>query len=559
MRSLLLLAVAVLFACVAIVGSAQAVNYAITWMDMSTIAINDNVPSGTNFNLPGFGPVRVNYSAMVPPGDFGDTHTRISPASAHPGFVAVGSDAYGWDNFDELAILHHDGTCQTTATYTVTFYFNGKTMPAGELVFGISGLGRVDTSCNSADSTTVQISGTPAPTLLGEWDMGPNSAPTRVKGAGPLLTLSNSVPEPGAGFFNTDLAIVQCNAATSTITLTVRQISDDGIGITVGRIAPCPEITWMDLGAYEIGGTITSGSSVDVPGYGSVQISYSPMVPPGSFGDTYTRVHQAAAQNGNVTNAGTKYSWGNVDQLAILHHDGTCGQTATYSVTFTFPPGIPAGQIAIGVGGLGRLDQTCSPRKTTVSVTGLSSSSTPTFLGDWALGAGFAPTAPSVTGPTLTLSNSVPEPGAGYFNTNFAVVQVNDAVSSITLNVSQIADDGIAVTIGRIAPCPPIFASDVEPSFATDNSLRLSVWPNPSSGSTEVQFGLPRAGFAGVEIFGADGRRVRALGNQEVTEGRHSVRWDGRDDQGSRVSSGVYFVRLMVGGRYAAQRLTIIR
>ena len=554
-RSEFLVAAAVL-ACAAIAAPARAVSYAVTWWDMSTISINGTVPSGTNFNLPGFGPVRVNYSTMVPPGTQGDTHTRISPANAHPGFVPVGGDAYGWDNIDELAILHHDGSCGTTATYTVTFYFNGKTMPAGELAIGVSGLGRVDTSCNPPQATTVSISGTPAPTFLGDWNLGASNAPTLAVPAGNTLTLSNSVAEPGPGFFNTDLAVVQCNAATSTITLTVSNIADDGIAICLGRIAPCPEITWMDLSSYEIGGTITSDSWVDLPGYGNVQISYTPMVPPGGSGDTYTRIHQAAAQNGNVTSGGTKYSWGNVDHLAILHHDGTCGQTASYSVTFTFSNAVPAGQIAVGVVGLGRIDQTCSPRKTTVSVAG---SPTPTFLGDWSLGAGFAPTAASVTGTTLTLSNSVAEPGAGYFNTDFGVVQVNSAASSITLNVSNISDDGIGVTIGRIAPCPPIFASDVEPSFATDNSQLLSVWPNPSSGSTEVRFGLPGAAVAGVEILGVDGRRVRSLGEKELSAGRGSVRWDGRDDRGQRVSSGIYFVRLSVGGRIAAQRLTIIR
>ncbi|MFN8549417.1 MAG: FlgD immunoglobulin-like domain containing protein [Candidatus Eisenbacteria bacterium] len=83
--------------------------------------------------------------------------------------------------------------------------------------------------------------------------------------------------------------------------------------------------------------------------------------------------------------------------------------------------------------------------------------------------------------------------------------------------------------------------------------------PNPFTASTEIAFALPRATNVSLQIFDAAGRRIRELFTREVNAGRHVVSWDGRNDQGREVESGVYFCRLVAGGQSSEQSVIRIR
>jgi len=84
--------------------------------------------------------------------------------------------------------------------------------------------------------------------------------------------------------------------------------------------------------------------------------------------------------------------------------------------------------------------------------------------------------------------------------------------------------------------------------------------PNPFNPSTVVGFEFPRAVRAGVRIFAADGRLVRVLAPARIfAAGNHTLRWDGRDEQGRTASSGVYVVRLDAGGESRTQRAVLVR
>ena len=52
----------------------------------------------------------------------------------------------------------------------------------------------------------------------------------------------------------------------------------------------------------------------------------------------------------------------------------------------------------------------------------------------------------------------------------------------------------------------------------------------------EIRFSLAASGTAHVTVYDVAGRKVR--------EGRHALPWDGRDDAGESIGSGVYFVRI---------------
>ncbi len=85
-------------------------------------------------------------------------------------------------------------------------------------------------------------------------------------------------------------------------------------------------------------------------------------------------------------------------------------------------------------------------------------------------------------------------------------------------------------------------------------------WPNPFSGATTLPFGLREDAAVRLEIFDAAGRRVRTLFRGARGAGEYRVAWDGADDRGRPVASGVYFARLVAGVRArAVRKLVLVR
>ena len=60
-------------------------------------------------------------------------------------------------------------------------------------------------------------------------------------------------------------------------------------------------------------------------------------------------------------------------------------------------------------------------------------------------------------------------------------------------------------------------------------------------------------------LFDVHGRRVRVLVDALLESGRYSVDWDGRDDRGGEVGSGVYVARLRVHSRVVSRKMTLLR
>lgn len=82
--------------------------------------------------------------------------------------------------------------------------------------------------------------------------------------------------------------------------------------------------------------------------------------------------------------------------------------------------------------------------------------------------------------------------------------------------------------------------------------------PNPFSPETEIVFELPRAGSADLRIYGADGRLIRTLFEEPREAGQHTAKWNGLDDAGRRVASGIYFYRLIAPGVEESRRMVLL-
>ena len=83
--------------------------------------------------------------------------------------------------------------------------------------------------------------------------------------------------------------------------------------------------------------------------------------------------------------------------------------------------------------------------------------------------------------------------------------------------------------------------------------------PNPFNPMAELRFSLPVAGSAHLSIHAADGRLVRTLVEEDLPSGEHVRAWNGRDDAGQGVASGIYLVRLQTNRGEARTKITLVR
>jgi len=83
--------------------------------------------------------------------------------------------------------------------------------------------------------------------------------------------------------------------------------------------------------------------------------------------------------------------------------------------------------------------------------------------------------------------------------------------------------------------------------------------PNPFNPSTKIAFSLTTRQHALLEVFDSRGRVVRTLLNTDIGPGSQTVRWDGRDNSGNKVTSGTYFYRLESGDSRQVRKMVLIK
>jgi hypothetical protein len=87
----------------------------------------------------------------------------------------------------------------------------------------------------------------------------------------------------------------------------------------------------------------------------------------------------------------------------------------------------------------------------------------------------------------------------------------------------------------------------------------LSNYPNPFNPETVIGFIAPQAGTARLSVFNVKGQRVKTLYDGFVSKGHRSIVWDGQDERGTAVSSGVYFVRVEMNGRSQTHKMILMK
>jgi len=95
--------------------------------------------------------------------------------------------------------------------------------------------------------------------------------------------------------------------------------------------------------------------------------------------------------------------------------------------------------------------------------------------------------------------------------------------------------------------------------FTSGRKLQLFAnAPNPFNTMTEIRFELPTAGSYALDVFDVAGRRVTGFHGIGLS-GINMLRWDGRDDHGAKVGSGVYFYQVETDAGSASRTMVLVK
>lgn len=84
-------------------------------------------------------------------------------------------------------------------------------------------------------------------------------------------------------------------------------------------------------------------------------------------------------------------------------------------------------------------------------------------------------------------------------------------------------------------------------------------YPNPFNPSTSVMFSVPKNGLVNIKVYDMLGQEVATLVNEVVDRGVYTVNWDGKNEQGSYVSSGNYIYRMVAGDFVKSRKMMLIK
>jgi predicted secreted protein len=96
-------------------------------------------------------------------------------------------------------------------------------------------------------------------------------------------------------------------------------------------------------------------------------------------------------------------------------------------------------------------------------------------------------------------------------------------------------------------------------SVKHDNFILSQNYPNPFNPETHIQFGLTQKMKVELMIYNVLGQQVKKLINQDMPPGEHEIIWDGKNDAGNKVNTGIYFYRLQAGYYVKSRKMVLMQ
>jgi len=127
-------------------------------------------------------------------------------------------------------------------------------------------------------------------------------------------------------------------------------------------------------------------------------------------------------------------------------------------------------------------------------------------------------------------------------------------------DIAELINEGQVVPSGWVDMTTPNVAYKQTDNEQLPMVFSLSQnYPNPFNPQTVISYALPEAVHVRVDIYNLLGQKVKTLVNAAQEAGYGTVVWDGTNNQGSSVSSGIYFYRIVAGSFAESKKMILLK
>ena len=154
----------------------------------------------------------------------------------------------------------------------------------------------------------------------------------------------------------------------------------------------------------------------------------------------------------------------------------------------------------------------------------------------------------------VMIANARVTNGAGVSGSGGAAVltfrRLGNALGGFQLSNLQVLDAS-----GSVSKIENLQALDLRPKeFGLDQN-----YPNPFNPATQISYRAPADGHVRLVIYNLLGQQVRTLVNGFTPAGAYTITWDGKDEVGRQVASGIYLYRMQADKFSAVHRMTLLK
>lgn len=120
--------------------------------------------------------------------------------------------------------------------------------------------------------------------------------------------------------------------------------------------------------------------------------------------------------------------------------------------------------------------------------------------------------------------------------------------------------DGLAIKFTTKIPNVVSVNDDENTNGMNPTAYKLEQnYPNPFNPETKIIYSIPEAGFVKLYVYDINGTLIKTLIEREQTSGRYEIIWDGKNQQGEKVCSGVYFYRMQANSFIQTRKMILLK
>ncbi|MCC7431713.1 T9SS type A sorting domain-containing protein, partial [bacterium] len=159
----------------------------------------------------------------------------------------------------------------------------------------------------------------------------------------------------------------------------------------------------------------------------------------------------------------------------------------------------------------------------------------------------------------VVTTGSVIYTGTNQTYTDLQVIYPNQYSYAVTV-VYNVNGTNVESEPGNLVVSTPLFNDDNEPQNLIPTVFSIEQnYPNPFNPVTNIKFGIPEKTFTRLVVYNILGQLVKTIVSKELTPSYYTFRWDGTDNNGNQVSSGVYFAKIEAGKFVKTKKMTFLK